>query len=435
MNKAQYFKQLIWKASLLTALISLMTFSVVLAAPGDLDSTFDGDGWVINYVVPAAPERWESVQGIAIQSDEKIVAAGYSAVPSTSNYDFAVTRYNTNGTLDATFSGDGMLITNFGAKDKANDVAVQSNGKIVVAGYKCVGDICDLALARYNPNGKLDVTFSGDGKQVTDFGGGDNGANALAIQSNGKIIVAGWMWNGTDSDFAIYRYNVNGTLDATFSGDGKVRFGFGAGRQDYATDLVIQSNGKIVVAGDTGDANDNNYNFAIARLNPNGSLDATFSADGRQTANFGSEEYVYGVALQADGKIVLAGEKNTPTVDSSALARFTTDGSLDATFSGTGKKVFSIVPGANSRASDLSVQADGKIVVMGFTEGDISLTRLNGGGSFDTSLSGDGKLTLDFGAYELGTSLAIQPSDGRYLLGGYTLDGSQYDFALVRVLP
>ena len=105
------------------------------------------------------------------------------------------------------------------------------------------------------------------------------------------------------------------------------------------------------------------------------------------------------------------------------------------TFNGTGRKVFSIIAGANSRAADLGIQSDGKIVVVGFTGGDIALVRLNSGGNFDTSFSGDGKVSLDFGGIELATSLAIQPSDGRYVLGGYTHDSTQYDFALVRVLP
>lgn len=138
----------------------MLAFTVALAASGDLDTTFDGDGLVITNVVPANPGRSDVTPGIAIQTDGKIIAAGYSYVPSTATEDFAVTRYNTNGSPDPAFSGDGRLITNFGGKDAAFDVVLQANGKIVVAGKTCISEICDLALARYNTNGTLDTTFS-----------------------------------------------------------------------------------------------------------------------------------------------------------------------------------------------------------------------------------------------------------------------------------
>jgi uncharacterized delta-60 repeat protein len=213
------FKRLIWKAGLLATVLSLL-FTVALAASGDLDTTFSGDGKVTSFAVPANPARWELTFGIALQpADGKIVIAGDSSLPSTATRDFALLRYKTDGRLDSTFSGDGRLITNFGGIDQAMDVALQPDGKIVAIGQKCSNDgsICDVALARYNPNGALDTTFSGDGKQTNDFGGGDNGSlGGVAIRLN-KIVMAGYMWNGTDYDFAIYRYLSNGSLDATFS--------------------------------------------------------------------------------------------------------------------------------------------------------------------------------------------------------------------------
>jgi uncharacterized delta-60 repeat protein len=438
------FKRLTWKASLLATALSLLAFTIALAASGDLDTTFDGDGLVTSYVVPSNPGRSDAAAGVAIQANGKIVAAGYSEIPTTATMDFAITRYNTDGSLDTTFSGDGRLLTNFGGRDQAAAVAVQSNGKIVAAGQVCYAPssigTCDVALARYNANGTLDTTFSGDGKQVSDFGGGSNGSfGRLAIQSNGRIVVTGYMSNGSNTDFAVYRYLPGGSLDTTFSGDGKVNIGFGAGRQDFAADLVIQSDGKIVVAGSTGDAGYANNNFAIARLNANGSLDTTFSGDGRQITNFGANDYAYGVALQADGKIVVVGEKTT-TFRSFALARYNTDGSLDTTFNGTGRRVFSITPGMDSHANDVIVQPDGMIVVIGTTKNgsgffDFALARLLSTGGFDTTFSGDGKVIIDFGGNDYVLAIALQPLDGKYILGGATHDGTQYDFALARVLP
>jgi uncharacterized delta-60 repeat protein len=426
------FKRLTWKAGLLAALVSLLGFTIALAASGDLDTTFDGDGKVTSYVDPAHPGRMDSSQAIAIQTNGKIVAVGgsYSVVS-----DFALIRYNPKGSLDATLSGDGRLLTNFGGNDVAYDVAVRSNGKIVVAGETCAGESnCNVALARYNGDGTLDTTFSGDGKQITDIGGGNNGSKGgLAILPSGMIFVAGYVWNGTDYDFAVYRYNGDG------SGAGMVNIGFGPGRQDYAQDLVIQADGKIVVIGFSGDANLQNTNFAVARFNPNGSLDPTFSGDGRQTTNLGGDDVAIGVALQADGKIVAAGQKDTFSAGYFALARYNTDGSLDTTFNASGKKAFSFGPGY-SFARDVVVQSDGRIVLMGFSENgsnnlEFALARLNSSGSLDTTFSGDGKVMIDFGGNDGGTALALQPSDGKYVLVGNTNDGFQADFALARVLP
>jgi uncharacterized delta-60 repeat protein len=447
-------KRFILNAWLFTTLISLLTFTIALAAAGDLDTTFDNNGLVVNYVVPSNPGRDDRARGIAMQPNGKIVVAGWSHDLATGNSDFALTRYNANGSLDTSFSGDGRLITNFGGIDRAYDVVVQSNGKIIAAGLKCnnTSTHCSIALARYNPSGALDTTFSGDGKQLTRFGGGNNVSyGGLAIQSDGKIVVAGWIWNGTDNDFAIYRYNANGPLDTTFSfsKDGVAVGHFGLGRQDFATDLAIQSDGKIVLAGYTGDANYMNNNFAIARLNANGTADLTFSGDGRQTTNLGANDYVYGLALQPDGKIVAIGKKDTATRDYFAITRYNANGSLDTTFNGTGKKVFSIIAGYDSWAEDAIVQSNGKIVILGTTsssityveENDFALVRLNAGGGLDTTFSGDGIAIISFvshdeGGFDFGTALALQPLDGKYVLGGYIHNNSELaEFALARVLP
>jgi uncharacterized delta-60 repeat protein len=422
---------------------SLLGVTIALAASGDADTTFGGDGLVTNDIVPSDPGRWDLAYGIAIQPDGRIILAGNSyifAFPITVQ-DFAITRYNPNGSLDTTFSGDGRRITNFGGLDQAFEVVVQANDKIVAAGQMCNSDytICDVALARYNSNGTLDTTFSGDGRQTSDFGGRNNGSlGGLAIQPDGKIVVAGYIWNGTDYDFAVYRYLSNGALDNTFSGDGLVTINFGAGRQDSAGDLLIQSNGKIVVVGHSGDANQQNNNFAIARLNVGGSLDTTFSADGRQTTNFGADEYAYDLALQTDGKIVAAGQKRSGSINYVALARYNADGSLDTAFNGTGRKLWL---GATAGAGDVIVQPDGKIVVLwtafhaGPSDYDFALVRLNSVGSFDTSFGGDGKVNINFAGDQFGVALARQPSDGRYVLGGYIHNVSQADFAVARVLP
>ncbi|HQH86392.1 MAG TPA: tandem-95 repeat protein, partial [Anaerolineaceae bacterium] len=198
---------------------------------------------------------------VAVQADGKIVAAGYTENGST--YDFALARYNSDGSLDTTFSGDGLLTTDFGSdSDYACAVALQADGKIVAAGSADNGSNTDFALARYNPDGSLDITFSGDGKLTNDFGSGYDHAQAVAVQADGKIVAAGYASNGSNDDFALARYNPDGSLDTTFSGDGLLTTAFGSGN-DGADAVAVQADGKIVAAGSA--YNGSNLDFALAR--------------------------------------------------------------------------------------------------------------------------------------------------------------------------
>ena len=484
------FKRLFWKVSLLTTSTSLMVVTITsaapsnrsasfdddgptgkpkrseivfnmmgqsnseaaakslnLAAPGQLDTTFDSDGRVVTDVNAFSPGRSDIIYDVAIQSNGKILAAGYSYAPATNIQDFAVTRYNTNGGLDTTFTGDGKLITNLGGLDVAYNVVVQPNGKIVVSGEVCnspatIGG-CDVAVVRYNPGGGLDTTFSGDGKVLTDFGNNDNGSiGGLALQTDGKIVVAGYMWNGTNYDFAVYRYLTGGTLDTTFSGDGLQKIDFGPGRRDFGTVVAIQPDGKIIVLGYSGDSEGNNNDFAVVRLKSNGALDLTYSGDGRQITDMGANDFLWGFAGQADGRFVTVGTSSTASFSRIAVARFKAscapppDTCLDTTFDGDGKKVFALIAGVSAFGGDAVIQSDGKILVTGGTASDFALVRMKSNGAFDTVFNGTGKLTIDFfGGDEFAWIVRRQAADGKYVLGGYTWDGSQYDFALARVLP
>jgi uncharacterized delta-60 repeat protein len=243
---------------------------------------------------------------VVVQGDGKIVVAGSSY--NGFNNDFALALYNANGTLDTLFDSDGRLTSNFGgSNDYGRSVAVQSDGKIVVAGYIYTGSSDEFGLARYNANGTLDTSFDGDGRARTAIGR----ASSVAVQGDGKIVVAGF----NSVDFALARYNANGTLDMSFDGDGTLATDFGA--SDGGRSVAVQSDGKIVVAGTSfGD-------FALARYNGNGTLDTSFDGDGKLTTGFGlSDDYVNGVALQSDGKIVVAGYSDSGSRNDFALARY-----------------------------------------------------------------------------------------------------------------
>lgn len=429
-------KRVVWKAGLLAMLLTLLGSTAALAVSGGLDSTFSGDGKKKTSFAAGWHER---MYGLALQSDGKLVGVGvrYDPANIAATADFALARYNTNGSLDSSFSGDGKQTTDMGELDQAEDVAVQSDGKIVVVGSSCKLGPCNFALARYNTGGALDSTFNGTGKKVLDDGTGDNGSlGGIGIMSDGRIVAAGYVVNANgDYDFAVYRFNSNGGLDSSFNGTGKVKFGFGAGKYDRPYDLRLQS-GKVVVLGQTCPYRWGGCDFAVARLTSSGALDSTFSGDGKQTTDFGANDGALGVALQSDGKIVAVGGKTTASNTSYfALARYKDNGTLDATFNGTGKRLVSV--GTFAYAWDVLVQGNGKIVVAGLgfngSNKDFALVRLNPGGSLDTTFSGDGKVAVNFGGTDDGLAL-VRQTDGKYVVGGDAL-GSDYDFALARILP
>src|SRR5439155_1705439 len=210
------------------------------------------------------------------------------------------------GDLDTSFSGDGKLTTDFGSKqDFALGLALQADGKIVAAGVSAAnGTNPKFALTRYNDDGTLDTTFSGDGKVTTDFQSGNlDAANGVVAQSDGEIVAAGLVYTSqTDAKFALIRYNSDGTLDTTFSGDGNVNADLSS-KEDYGLDVAMTSEGRVVAAG-IASADGSNPTFGLARFATDGTLDTTFDGDGKVTTDFTSAvDYASGVAIQGDDKI------------------------------------------------------------------------------------------------------------------------------------
>ena len=394
------------------------------AAPGDLDLTFSGDGKQTTDFGFGARSAAATVR----QPDGKIVAVGRVSAGGSGGGDFALARYNADGSLDTSFSGDGKQRTDFGGNsDGATDVVLQADGNIVAVGFS-VDDMGtgSFALARYNADGSLDTSFSGDGRQTTVFGSfGEGGATGVALQGDGKIVVVGGSnFNGSHTrDFALARYNPNGSLDSSFSGDGTqtTSFEIVAG----ANGVAIQANGKIVAVGTDFDGGA----FALARYNADGSLDTNFSGDGKQTTDFGDFDSANGVAIQGDGKIVAVGFSGAS--DDFALARYNADGSLDTSFSGDGRQTTDF--GGSDGASDVALQG-AKVIAVGSTgaaaSSDFALARYNADGSLDTSFSGDGKETTDFGGSDGASDVALQGA--KVIAVGSTGAAASSDFALAR---
>ena len=306
-----------WSASGGSAAVESLEARCLLAA-GELDPSFGVAGRVMTSFTTSA-----FATSSAIQGDGKIVIAGYAY--TTNAYAFALARYNTNGTLDTSFGAAGTITTAFGATALGNSVVIQSDGKILVAGQSNDTN-SDFALARYNSDGSLDTTFDGDGKLTTDFGTlfGDF-ANSVAVQTDGKIVVAGIASGGGQSDFALARYNSDGSLDTSFDGDGKLTTDFGSSNA-RANDVALQEDGKIVVTGDS------DGHFTTARFNANGSLDTSFGASGRVVRDETNGQGKH-LALQSDGKIIAYGNRDSIY---SVVVRYDVTGELDATFGDNG---------------------------------------------------------------------------------------------------
>jgi uncharacterized delta-60 repeat protein len=285
---------------------------------GTLDPSFGNGGSLITNFLGNS----EQLLSIALQPDGKIVAAGFTRNPDFSN-DVALVRYNIDGSLDAGFGVGGKVKTDFaGSHDEARSVVIQGDGKIVVGGNAFItGAARDFALARYNVDGSLDPTFGSGGKSVINFGIFDL-ANDIELQRDGKIVITGSVFNdGTFNDFAVVRCNADGSLDTSFGSGGKATADFG-GINDVARSIAIQADGKIVVAGTADAAVD--FDFALARFNSNGNIDNSFGSEGKVSTEFvGLNDEAFAVAIQRDGKIIAAGyARMFSTREDFALVRY-----------------------------------------------------------------------------------------------------------------
>jgi uncharacterized delta-60 repeat protein len=361
--------------------------------------------------------RFEVAFDVAIsEANGKIVAAGHSGPR------IAVVRYLPGGALDPSFSGDGKVLTNpTPGFDAVYAVAVQPDGKVVVAG-KASGSGGRVAILRYTSNGRRDAAFGGgDGLVMTNVSPKNDYAWAIAIQPlDQKIVVAGGA-GGAGGRFLVARYKPNGARDGTFGGgDGRVLTNF-TPRYEYVDAVAIDPDGKIVAVGSTsyfGSA----PRFALARYQANGSLDGTFGGgDGKVITNFpGGYARASGVAIQPlDQKIVVAGQSE----DNTAIARYLPDGALDPSFSTDGRRVLNLTLGGDY-ADEVMVQLDGKIVVAGTgnyyrRDTRFALARLDASGGLDTSFGGDGVVRTNLSpGPDWATGALLQPADGKVVVVG-----------------
>jgi uncharacterized delta-60 repeat protein/uncharacterized repeat protein (TIGR01451 family) len=340
------------------------------------------------------------------------------------------------GQLDKTFGGTGKVLTDISGGsnsfDNATDVAIDTEGRIVAVGSSRADDgDTDFAIVRHLPNGALDDSFGKNGRNIAEFGGTDYGA-AMAIDTQGRIVVVGTTdVNDADGDFAIARFGSDGVLDPTFGTAGIVVMGMGGEDEGHA--VAIDASGRILVAGDSVDGDND---FVVARLNSDGSLDTTFSG-GKVRTGFGDWEGAYDIAIDSAGRIVLAGYAHvgsSPIVSHLALARYLDTGAPDLTFGQFGKTLTSV----EAFGQAIVIDPAGRIIVAGPSDSgdpsegyDFVLARFNPDATaLDNLFGSGGKVITDFGGSDWVNDLAFD-AEGCFVAVGYTFSGG-YRFAMAR---
>lgn len=344
-------------------------FAVIRYEPnGTLDAAFDGAANGNGIVTIPIGNSNDEAFGVSLQPDGKLILAGQSF--NGVNTDVAFARLNNDGTLDSTFGQAGRVtVSAGGGNDLVRSVAVQPDGRIVAAGNGVNGANSDIVVVRLEANGALDASFdgntgNGNGIVFTAIGPGNDSAYSVALQPDGRIVVAGFYFSGVSNDTAVLRYESGGRLDQTFAGDGIATRAFSTDT-DEALAMALQPDGKIVIAGciRNGAPND----FLLARFDQDGGLDTQFGNNGSNIVPFsGGLDIGLGVAIQPDGKIVAAGFGNNGANADFAVIRTNANGLLDPTF-GTNGKLLTMIGTGTDLANAVAIQADGKIVVVGRT--------------------------------------------------------------------
>lgn len=413
-------------SSMLFFLTGLLLFTAVQArsASGDLDPTFGHGGTVISETGAS-----EGASEVVIQPDGKIVVLLKNSVA----------RYLPDGSLEQIFGY---------TSDSYKDIAVQPDGKILTVGnrYSSVG--CGaylITVRRFNRDGTPDTGFGTGGyfsyKPGCALSGYRAYSSAMALQNNGKIVIAGHTKWGGYYKFLALRLNTEGTLDTSFNQDGIGIYPIGS-YNDYAYAVAVHSGtGNIIIAGYSEASPEDNWNYydqALVMLGSNGLYNLGFGNYGKQTTDFSSCDTLTSVAFQTDGKVVVggssAGGSCVPGQDSkgSTLTRYNANGQLDSTFSDDGR--IYIPFHSWTYISDLTIQEDGKIVATADVNASAAFEvyRFNTDGTFDSTFSDNGVHTIWVNGRS--TSLALQP-DGKIVVAGYISENGETDVMLTRHLP
>ncbi len=408
-------------------LIVMVVQTIVVSGDADPDKSFGDNGKVLTDTNNSV----EWINDIAIQNNDKIVVAGAGS-KANNIYDFLAVRYDSNGSIDHSFNQTGVFeidIRGNDSDDRAKGIVIQNNGKVILAGYSQNGSSdYDFTVVRLDSNGSLDTTFNHTGISIIDIrdNGKDDVAFDVTIQHSGKIIVAGHSKNNEGYfDFAILRYDTNGSLDPAFGANknGIVVTDVCRECNDLVYSIALLDDDRIIVAGTSEDS------FVLLRYSANGIQDMTFRAETYLSVC----AQLYGISIQSDGKMVAAGCGESFEF---ATVRYKSDGTMDPTFDTDGK-IIEHIGAYEAHASAVVIQNNGKIIVTGQSlDSDhhafFTTLRYNNGGKPDTSFNGTGKKFDKLGATDAYAHCVVIQKDGKIIVGGGVYRAGEYNLAMIR---
>ena len=417
--------------SIIPATVLMLSSTFTFAqSPGSLDPNFGSSGIAIVGV-----NGFEYGSDVHIQSNGNILMAGYTL--PLSDFDFSLVSLEPDGSLDIPFGTGARVTTDLGGTfDYITDVVIDASDNIVAVGVANINLDNEMALVRYLPDGSLDFSFANNGIALDTFGFSDPNAQAVDLDADGKIVVAGYSNGNTNTDLIVARFLTDGFPDATFSGDGFLTLDLG-GLFNWATDVKVDANDKIVTVGTATDGS--NGRFVIHRFFPDGSLDHTFGNNGTVLHNLGNgDAYANGMAIQPDGKIVVVGLEFNGTDNDMVVMRLNDDGSLDNTFNGSG---FHLVDGGSGDDDlyDVVVLPDGKIAVTGLASNgatnDLVVLMFNSDGTVDSNFGNAGMVTISSpGEYYSGRSMVMEASGDLMIVGTRSNDlGTLHSYLALRL--
>ena len=437
-NKNIWFKCLIFfiSVSLSAAIFISLDGSTALAADGDLDTNFQGNGMRVQN----RTQGTDYLRALAVRADGSFVVGGSddNNQSSAQALRMANMSFGAAGTSDGTFTNPNDRLFWSPKTDTIHEILLLSDGRYAFVGHAGTsttgsGGNYDCVAVMRKSNGALDTSFAGNGKKFVKFHDSNNDkCEAGALQSDNKILVGGWVQDGGSAgwEIALARLNTDGSLDTSFASGGKIIEDLPGTTGSNITAIEVQADGKIVVAGTS------DQDFFVIRYTSTGTRDTTFSSDGIHTFDLGSSssDVLKGMKIQSDGKIVVVGYGS----GNWGVARLTPTGDMDTTFGGGDGITITDFGGGNDEAQDLAIASDGKILVGGHTNAsgtDFAVARYTQAGLLDTSFSSDGKATADFGSGKTDKAYAIGiAGDGNVLLAGSSKNGGDEDWAYAKFL-
>jgi len=410
---------------LIISFLALALSSFSFSQPGSLDTQFGNNGTVMDPVTSTTEHGY----AMTVQEDGKLLVAGFRDLGG--NQDFAVARYNTDGSLDNSFGNNGVALFDGGSDaDAAWAMALQADGKIMLGGsvYNQSTTVDDFALIRLNTDGSPDATFGNNGIVTTDFDDKWDNAYEILVQDDGKILLGGDGYTLGKRNVCIARYNTDGSLDTDFGFLGISFLSVGT-VNDRTRDIALQSDGKIIAAGYANDGADDQA--FVARFNSNGTVDTFFGLNGMAVLDIGGrEDRFYTVVILEDDAILAAGHTRDETAQDNdyLFVKYDSEGALDTDFGSNGIKLYNF--GANDNTQDMAIQQDGKILSAGGAFS-YEILRLLPDGSLDNEFGDNGKVNTTIGTYCHANRIMLY-NDLQAVVAGHALSGDFYNFALAR---